>query len=579
MKAERVPGTPEQSEQQRKTVIILAAGIAAAALAARVFGITYGLPYLFYHHDEPQIVLRALRFGTGDFNPHIFWWPGTFQMDLMFVVYAGTFLVERALGMVASSPEFAASYFRDPSAFYLTGRVATLCFGLGSVWLLFTLGKQLQGRAVGAIAAFFLSINAMHAEWSRLVLPLVPMLFWVILAILACQKLLASGAARWYLLAGVCAGLAASCLYYGGLVALMIPLAHWLRGRDGHTTVSAILLDWRPYVALGAVVATFIVVCPYCVLDWRGFTQDIAATYSGYAKWQVISGSGVLDYLEQCFTALGKSLRRAVGIPIGIAALAGLGLSLRRRTPASVLTLAFVIIYLAVLGFLTGHRGRHMAPVVPLLAILAATAVVQGSCLARPQLRRVTLVALSVLVALPSIIEVARTNFEFMHEDTRIQAKRWVEAAIPQGTRIVLDAASYRNTASAPLEETDENIEQKIRAIRDGIAPGYGYTAAYLKYYQMMLKHRKPGGPRYHQWWTESGANTRSVDWLRAHGYQYAIVSSHVTQRYYSEGFTEHLMRSTPFYRDLDSLAVLVKTFEPRPWKRPGPTLKIYRIQ
>jgi hypothetical protein len=286
----------------------------------------------------------------------------------------------------------------------------------------------------------------------------------------------------------------------------------------------------------------------------------------------------VLDYLGGCLAALARSLGRALGIPVLVAALAGLALSLRRPTPKAILTAAYVLGYLAILGLSSGHRGRHMAPVVPMLTVLAAAAVVKVADLARGRRRTAVLVALSGLVALPSILDVARVGSEFMREDTRIEAKRWIESTLPAGTRIVLDASSYRNTASAPLEETDQNIERRIADLKAGRARGYGYTPAYLKYYEMMLKYRRPGAKQYDQWWTEFGTNAKPVAWFRENGYQYAMVSSIVTERYYDDSFSERFAASTPFYRDLDSLGVLLKTFRPSPWTRPGPTLKIYRI-
>ena len=574
---------PETSDQvqdaaRRRARLVTLGGILIVALAARAIGITYGLPYLFYHHDEPQIVLRALRFGTGDFNPHIFWWPGTFQMDLMFLVYAAMFAVERLLGMVVSSQDFAASYFRDPGRFYLAGRLATLVFALGTVGLVIVLAKRTHTWAVGAVAALLLAVNAMHVEWSRLVLPVVPMVFWVVLAFLASLRIIESRQARWYLAAGAATGLAAGCLYYGGVVAIVIPVAHWLATRRERLGWRAALSDWRPYGGLAAVAAAFVAVCPYAVLDWQGFRQDIVSTYFGYARWESGGASGLPAYLAGCLAALARSLVRALGVPVLVAALAGLALSLRRRTPESILTAVFVLGYLAILGFSSGHRGRHMAPVVPMLTILAATVIVKLAGLVRGARRPAALAILSAAIALPSALEVARIDSEFVREDTRIQAKRWVEATLPAGTRIVLDASSYRNTATAPLEETDENIQRRIADLKTGRARGYGYTPAYLKYYEMMLEHRRVHGPQYDQWWTEFGTNTRPVDWFGRNGYNYAMVSSIVTERYYDESFSERLAASTPFYRDLDSLGVLLETFEPRPWTRPGPTLKVYRI-
>src|SRR5262245_27857442 len=123
--------------------------VLALALALRLWGIGYGLPWLFYFHDEPQIVLRALRFGTGDLNPHFFIWPGTLMLYLAFFAFAGLFLVGRALGWWAGKAGFAAAYFADPTAFYLLPRLQSVAFGVWGVWLAIGLGRAGWGTAVG----------------------------------------------------------------------------------------------------------------------------------------------------------------------------------------------------------------------------------------------------------------------------------------------------------------------------------------------------------------------------------------------------------------------------------------------
>src|SRR6185369_7586859 len=79
------------------------------ALALRLWGIHYGLPWLFYFHDEPQVVLRALRFGTGDLNPHFFIWPGTLLLWLAFLAYGGLFAFGTLAGWWHGASAFGAA--------------------------------------------------------------------------------------------------------------------------------------------------------------------------------------------------------------------------------------------------------------------------------------------------------------------------------------------------------------------------------------------------------------------------------------------------------------------------------------
>ena len=153
------------------------AALLLVALALRLWGIHYGLPWLFYFHDEPQVVLRALRFGTGDLNPHFFIWPGTLLLWLAFFAYGGLFAFGTLAGWWHGAAAFGAAYFRDPTAFYLLARLESVAFGVWSVWLALQLGREAAAgapnaatppgaaaRAVGFAVAAGLALNATHAH-------------------------------------------------------------------------------------------------------------------------------------------------------------------------------------------------------------------------------------------------------------------------------------------------------------------------------------------------------------------------------------------------------------------------------
>jgi hypothetical protein len=101
----------------------------AVAAAVRLWGLLYGLPWLFYQHDETQVVLRGLRFGTGDLNPHYFAWPGILMFYVSFACDVMLFLMGRIAGLWSGKQGFAAAYFSDPKWFYLLPRLVTVAPG------------------------------------------------------------------------------------------------------------------------------------------------------------------------------------------------------------------------------------------------------------------------------------------------------------------------------------------------------------------------------------------------------------------------------------------------------------------
>ncbi len=106
------------------------AAILLLALAARVVGLGYGLPWLFYFHDEPQVVLRALRLGTGDLNPHFFGWPGILMFYVALLSFIGLFVWGRLTGLWRNAGGFANAYFEDPTAFYVLARLQSVASGV-----------------------------------------------------------------------------------------------------------------------------------------------------------------------------------------------------------------------------------------------------------------------------------------------------------------------------------------------------------------------------------------------------------------------------------------------------------------
>lgn len=83
--------------------------ILAVALAVRLIGISFGLPYVYYP-DEAQIVNHAVAFGTGDLNPHYFIYPSLF-MYVLFIIYCLSYVIGSLAGAFASTGDFIELFF------------------------------------------------------------------------------------------------------------------------------------------------------------------------------------------------------------------------------------------------------------------------------------------------------------------------------------------------------------------------------------------------------------------------------------------------------------------------------------
>lgn len=149
-------------------------GILAVAFFFRIYGINFGLPYI-YHPDEHSIVDRALRMlRTRDFSPHWFAWPSLY-FYIQALVYA---LHSLYLAFKGISPQLA--------GFYLWGRFATALLGTMTVALTYWVGKKVFSKKVGLLGALFLAFSSEHVQYSHYITTDVPVAFFALVTFLFC---------------------------------------------------------------------------------------------------------------------------------------------------------------------------------------------------------------------------------------------------------------------------------------------------------------------------------------------------------------------------------------------------------
>lgn len=545
-------------------VLIVACGL-------RAWGLGYGLPWLFYFHDEPQVVLRALRFGTGDLNPHFFVWPGILLMYLAFASYAVLFVAGRIAGWWAGKDGFAAAYFQDPSAFYLLPRLHSVAFGTWTVWLAHALGRASYGVPVGLAAAVGLAVNALHAHYAHLAHPVTAMTAFTTLGLWSAVRIAGGGGTRDLAIGALALGLGTSAQYHAGLVA--VPLAAAVLIRAAAEPGSRLRWIGRgAAMGLGGV-ALFLVLSPYVVLDNATFRADLAwitaKTEGSLRGVRVGPFEGLRGFVSMCVVP-------AFGVPLALAAAAGAVFALVRRTRADLVLLAFVVAYVVLASRAASVNGRYAIPLIVPGLLFAARLVAAAADSRLPAgAARAAAPALAIaLLSAPLALELVETNVKMTRSDTRIDALRWFEAEVPADSRVVLDMLKFWNTASAPLAENRVRIEERIAEIRGGIA-GAGHSSAYLEYFRFRLEH--PHVPGYYVRGTEMGFSARPLDEYRREGYEWVMVSEDAAGP--MRGRAAPPDSSGPaFYRAVERELVPVAEFRPERWKRLGPVIRVYRL-
>ncbi|WP_324662034.1 glycosyltransferase family 39 protein [Haloarcula sediminis] len=236
--------------------------IALAAFLLMVFGTWRLRPHLTFP-DETGAIELALRIGYEQ-NPFIdnFRKGGNFHLYLLglsFVPVALYWLMTGQFGDIISG---AASVGSSPSwgvspdllrAFYdvlLAGRLVSVVFGVGTVVVVYYLGRELLNRRAGILASVFLTTTVGYVLTAHYATEDVPMTFFLMLGFLLTVRAFHSGNTRTLLAAALVAGLAASTKATAGLLvaplALVIIERHW---EESGTVVEFVTTAWK-YPAL-----------------------------------------------------------------------------------------------------------------------------------------------------------------------------------------------------------------------------------------------------------------------------------------------------------------------------------------
>src|SRR5579883_89934 len=178
-----------------------------------------GLPYV-HEWDEPLVLTWVIgMLQRGDLNPSTFAYPNAYYYMLLPVVRLWYFYLHLR-GRITTPwdiqlfhPQGAYAhywwYIGYPS-FYLWGRVLTASLGTATLLLVYRIGAVLFEPAVGLLSAAILALAPGMIYYADTVRVDVPMVFFLMAAVLAGTRLWMSGARRDYARAGLLAGVAVS---------------------------------------------------------------------------------------------------------------------------------------------------------------------------------------------------------------------------------------------------------------------------------------------------------------------------------------------------------------------------------
>lgn len=495
--------------------------ILLAAAGLRLTGIDWD-GYHHYHPDERYITWvattiewpddwrTALRRQESSFNPY-YWPPDAASAGIevlqdaprdfayghvpLYMGVAATRLMERLGGLAAVFPE---DWLLTQDILNGAGRVEfvqltavarvlTALMDVGTVWLVYLLGKRLYGVGTGLLAAAFLAVTVMHIQLAHfftvdpyLTFFVVAALFFMVRGSRGVGEIgeLANSQTRKLanlLLAAIFAGLAIGSKFGAVMLVLPLGLTVWLSGRGSgdQRSLGAEELGKRTYsptrvlaYSLLVVFAIFFVTNPFAVLDFSCQVVTPAIKWGPVMIPQLNWGSCYLDNIstqsamvrgdiDLPFTRqyegtrpflyfIEMQLKWGMGPLLGLVAFTGLGWAiwqpfrqLRRGLNGQwsmvngqlLIVLAWVIPYFVTTGLFYVKFMRYLQPVVPFLLIFGAAMVVRLEERWRRGVTAVTLI-ITTLYAI-SFVNLYRQPHPW------IEASQWIYANVEPGALIL----------------------------------------------------------------------------------------------------------------------------------------------
>ncbi len=431
--------------------------ILGVALALRSYRLNWDQGYLF-HPDERQIMFVTSRLA--------FPWPPDWGLLLSpdspwnpaFFAYGS--LPIYLLRIAASGATLLDASYASPRAFHLIGRSFSVLADLGSVVLVYAIGRALYDDLVGLLGASFVTLTVLHIQHAHFYTVDTLLAFLVLLTLYLAVRVVRQPTTVRCMGLGVVFGAALATKI--SALPLAVPIAiGWASGlalemrhggfgsrRDAaawfgtHLVRGLILCGW---VAL----FVFVLMQPYAVIDLSRFIQDVVG--------ESLMVRGVLDlpYTRQFIGTtpyiylLSQTVVWSMGIPLGIAGVAGtvvacwtlIRMARRKqweRAAAGAVILSWGLIYLAIVGSFHAKFLRYMLPLIPLMCLWAAAALC-GLVRAKGRVFRYIGLGVTALVLLSTALYAAAYMNVYRSTHPWIQATEWICSTVPQQSQLMIE--------------------------------------------------------------------------------------------------------------------------------------------
>lgn len=417
------------------------------AFLLRLWGIDYGLPY-FFIGDEQPLVFGALKMAQlktllpvlhpAEFRP-LYYPPLMPYFNLIFL--SPFLLIKYLIGSWQNLTDFSNDLILNPGFVWLVARIFNLFISLAGIYLLYLISRKLFNRKTALFSALFLCLSFFHLQLSHFTRHWIPAVFFVYLVVLFAFYIKDSPQKKYYLWAGLAAGLAFGVSYITIIALALVLLVYFLlRGISFKQALKDKNL-WLMLIVFGILAVVFVLLHPQEFFR-IAFGEDSTATQT----------KTLVDYFGS-FRYYFKTMLFYEPVILFFGLLGWLIFWLKSKKQALIFLL-WPIIYISILYFFFHHESRYIILILPWFCLLAG----YGLSLLLEKIKKPLWIALVILLVFIYPLTITlKYDYLLSQPDTRLLAKDWVDKNIAPVSRIITDWAEIKLTPTkeAILQQKD----------------------------------------------------------------------------------------------------------------------------
>ena len=345
------------------------------------------------------------------------------------------------------------------------GRPLSALADVGSVAIVFILGRRLYGRGVGLLAAGLTAVSVIHIQNSHFFRPETFSVFFTLASFWAMLRMVERKRLRDSVVLGLILGLAIAPKV--SVLPILAPmfLVYWYRVLDevdGNWSQITPELVQRifAHAALAGVIAAgvFFITAPYALLDLGAFVGDLAS------QSRMARSAGLWPFTIQYIDTpafiyqIKQSSVWGLGIPLGVVAWLSIPFTAlsaafsKERRRVDLFLLAWVVPGFIFLETFEVHFLRYVFPLMPVMIIMGARMLIWTVEVYRPLLghlvwrkgdpaRILPWFAVAVVVFVVGATAFYALAFQrvYLEDHPAVTASEWINGNVPKGTAIVSD--------------------------------------------------------------------------------------------------------------------------------------------